>query len=331
MVDHGFFYVINHGYTTNEVGTHLRPKASVSDRHSKSERIFDIANVPFEHVTSEEKTTYAGTMKDTGSYQGYKSRQYWHIDGGVRDQVEHYNINRDITKRGHPEPLRPFLPEISQFARHNHFNVLHPILRLFALGLELPENTLVNIHGYDSVGETYVRFMKYYPRSEEEEIKTKNIWLKGHTDFGTVTILYSQPVSGLQILVRDGSWKWVKHIENALVVNVGDALEFLSGGFYRATIHRVTQPPEDQRQATRLGVFYFCLSNDDVKLVPLSESPILQRVGITRRFEDAAAPTMEEWRKGRTAQYGQSELKPSSESAKVEEEVIAGVVVKHYN
>ncbi|KAG6822725.1 hypothetical protein H0H87_002732, partial [Tephrocybe sp. NHM501043] len=77
MVDHGFFYVINHGYTTNEVGTHLRPKASVSDRHSKSERIFDIANVPFEHVTSEEKTTYAGTMKDTGSYQGYKSRQYW--------------------------------------------------------------------------------------------------------------------------------------------------------------------------------------------------------------------------------------------------------------
>ena len=36
-------------------------------------------------------------------------------------------------------------------------------------------------------------------------------------DFGTITILYSQPVAALQILTKDGSWKWVKHVENALV------------------------------------------------------------------------------------------------------------------
>lgn len=36
-------------------------------------------------------------------------------------------------------------------------------------------------------------------------------------DFGTMTILYSQPVSALQILSRDGQWKWVKHVDNALV------------------------------------------------------------------------------------------------------------------
>lgn len=76
-----------------------------------------------------------------------------------------------------------------------------------------------------------------YPRTKEDELKTKNVWLKGHTgktashslltpwllnssiniDFGTVTILYSQPVAGLQILAKDSSWKWVKHVENALV------------------------------------------------------------------------------------------------------------------
>ncbi|KAG6919448.1 hypothetical protein DXG01_006331, partial [Tephrocybe rancida] len=166
--------------------------------------------------------------------------------------------------------------------------------------------------------------------SEDEEVKTKNVWLKGHTDFGTVTILYSQPVSGLQILTQNGSWKWVKHVENALVINAGDALEFLSGGFYRATIHRVVQPPKDQQQATRLGVFYFCMSDDDVTLAPLAASPVLKRIGITRRFEDSAAPTMEAWRKGRTSQYGRSDLTPSSEKG-VEEETIAGVVVKHYN
>ncbi|KDR76935.1 hypothetical protein GALMADRAFT_246074 [Galerina marginata CBS 339.88] len=312
MTTHGFFYVVNHGYTSEQ-----------------TERIFDIADIPFARVGDEEKRTYVGKMKETGSYQGYKPRQYWHIDGGVRDQLEHYNINRDVTKRQHPEILRSFLPEIEYFARYNHEQVLHPILRLLAMGMELPKETFVNMHGYSNVGETYVRFMKYYPRSKEEETKTKNVWLKGHTDFGTITILYSQPISALQILTKDGSWKWVKHIENALVINAGDALEFLSGGFYRATIHRVVQPPADQQTYTRLGVFYFCMTDDDVKLAPLLESPVLQQIGVSRSFDGAEPPTMEAWRKGRTAAYGQTDLKPTEKG--VEEEIINGVVVKHYN
>jgi hypothetical protein len=38
-------------------------------------------------------------------------------------------VNLDITKRPHPTAVRPFLPEIDDFTRHNHFNILHPILR----------------------------------------------------------------------------------------------------------------------------------------------------------------------------------------------------------
>lgn len=106
-------------------------------------------------------------------------------------------------------------------------------------------------------------------------------------------------------------------------------MEFLSGGYYKATIHRVVQPPPDQRGYTRLGVFYFCMPNDDVKLIPHAESPVLQKHGIYRRCDDADAPTMEQWRKARSAAYGQSELKKKDE--KVEEEFINGVVVKHYN
>ncbi|KAJ7794733.1 hypothetical protein B0H14DRAFT_2922393 [Mycena olivaceomarginata] len=310
---HGFFTVINHGYTS-----------------SQTERMFDVADVPFSGVDSEEKQLYTAKMEETGSYQGYKPRQYWHIDNGIHDQLEAYTINRDVTKRQHPEALMPFLSEIEAFARHTHFNVLHPILRLIALGLELLEDTLVDLHGFSSVGETYVRFMKYYPRSQTEELKTKNVWLKGHTDIGSISVLYSQPVSALQILGQDGKWKWVKHIENSLVINAGDTLEFLSGGYYKATIHRVIQPPVDQRNFTRLGLFYFCMPDDNVKLVPFASSPVLQRVGIVRRCDDADAPTMEAWRRGRTSAYGKTQLKASDEG-KVEEEVINGMVVKHYN
>ncbi|KAI0943093.1 hypothetical protein AcV7_002333 [Taiwanofungus camphoratus] len=312
MTTQGFFYVINHGYT-----------------QAQNDRIFDIADVPFSLVADEEKRAYAGNIKATGSYQGYKLRQYWHIDAGVHDQVEHYNINRDVTKKHHPKPLRALLPEIEAFARFNHLNILHPILRLLALGMELPEDTFVKNHGYSAVGETYVRFMKYYPRSEDEERKTQNVWLKGHTDFGSVTILWSQPVAALQILSPDGNWRWIKHIDNALVINAGDAMEFLSGGFYKATIHRVVQPPKDQRGRTRLGAFYFAMPDDEVRLLPYAESPVLQKYGINRRCDDADAPTMEMWRRGRTSAYGQTEL--NKRDGGVEEEIINGVLVKHYN
>ncbi|KII84323.1 hypothetical protein PLICRDRAFT_46193 [Plicaturopsis crispa FD-325 SS-3] len=312
MTTQGFFYVVNHGYT-----------------QPQTDRIFDIADVPFARVSPAEKSAYTAKMKESGSYQGYKPRQYWHIANGVHDQLEHYNINRDITKRAHPKPLRPFLPEIDAFARHNHFNVLHPILRLLALGLELPEDTFVQRHGFDAVGETYVRFMKYYPRSEEEETKTNNVWLKGHTDFGSITVLWSQPVSALQILSPDGKWRWLQHLDNALIINAGDALEFLSGGFYKATIHRVIQPPADQRGHTRLGVFYFCMPDDDVRLAPVAESPVLQREGIVRRCPDEQAPFMETWRRERTSAYGKTDLKKTGDG--VEEEILNGVVVKHYN
>ena len=106
-------------------------------------------------------------------------------------------------------------------------------------------------------------------------------------------------------------------------------MEMLSGGFYKATIHRVFQPPTDQRGYTRLGLFYFGYADDDVRLVPLVQSPVLQRVGITRKCPDEDAPTMGEWRVARTKVYGVSELKRKDDV--VEEQVVNGLVVKHYN
>ena len=50
---------------------------------------------------------------------------------------------------------------------------------------------------------------------------------------------------------------------------------------------------------------------------------------MVKRFEDADAPTMEEWRKARTSAYGQTQLARKDDV--VEEEVINGVVVRHYN
>ena len=113
-------------------------------------------------------------------------------------------------------------------------------------------------------------------------------------------------------------------------MNTGDALEFLTGGYHKGTIHRVVQPPPDQQQYTRLGVFYFARPDDDTKLIPMRDSPLLQRVGINPRCEDSVAPTMEQWGKGRGSTYGRTDLKEGKEEG-VKEEVVNGIVVKHWN
>ncbi|KAG2058139.1 Clavaminate synthase-like protein [Suillus hirtellus] len=198
--------------------------------------------------------------------------------------------------------------------QHEHYNCT-----LMALSLELPEDTFVKLHDFDAPGVSY----------QEEEVQTKNVWMKGHTDFGSITLLWSQPVAALQIQTKEG-WRWVKHIENALLMNIGDSMEFLTGGFYKATIHRVVQPPIDQRGYTRLSMIYFSFLNDDVKLVPLMDSPVLQRVGVKRKCEDDVAPTMKAWRVARISAYGASDLQKGTEPG-IEEEVLNGIVVKHYN
>ncbi|KAF8548279.1 Clavaminate synthase-like protein [Imleria badia] len=310
----GFVYAINHGYT-----------------QAQCDRMFDIADVPFTAVPPEEIEIYTTDSEKVGYFAGYKPHRYWKLDAenDVWDQIEQYTMNHIVTKRPHPQALRPFLPFLDAFARHNHFNILHPILRLIALSLELPEETLVVKHTLEGEGEATVRFMKYHRRTEEEEEMSKNVWLKGHTDFGTVTVLWSQPIGGLQILSSDGKWRWIRHIDNALVINTGDMLDFLTGGFYKPTIHRVVQPPQDQRPCDRLGAFYFVSPDDDVRLLPLAHSPVLQRVGIERRWPDDEAPLAGAWRKERSSSYGRVALTKGSENT--EEEVIEGVVVKHYN
>ena len=74
------------------------------------------------------------------------------------------------------------------------------------------------------------------PRTQEEEEKTNNIWMKGHAgndlpilpllsishmmvviDHMSFTAIWSQPVTALQIKDWDGKWRYVRHVENALV------------------------------------------------------------------------------------------------------------------
>lgn len=148
--------------------------------------------------------------------------------------------------------------------------------------LEVDSETLVQRHRYEEKGLEYLRYMKYHPRSAEEDVKTGNIWAKGHTDYNTLTFLFHQPVAGLQVLQNpddNTSWRYVKSEPGAIIVNIADALEYLSGGFLKSTVHRVVRPPADQAEKPRLSLIYFARPEAAVRMEPLP-SPLLQRLGI---------------------------------------------------
>lgn len=163
--------------------------------------------------------------------------------------------------------------------------------------LELPENYFGDFHKYEEEDSSYLRYMKYHARTSEQNQALDNIWPKGHSDFGSLTLLFRQPITALQVRAPKGEWKYVKPYPAFITVNVADTLQFLSNGFLKSSIHRVVAPPEDQAHLDRLGVLYFVRPGDHVKLRG-AKSAALNREGLLAG-DDAKALTAQEWIKAR--------------------------------
>lgn len=84
--------------------------------------------------------------------------------------------------------------------------------------------------------------MRYSPFTADELPKLHDqLYGGGHTDSCAVTLLFRQPIAALQIKdPQSGAWKWVKPMDNCVIVNAGDCLSFLTGNYIKSTVHRVS-------------------------------------------------------------------------------------------
>ncbi|TIA00806.1 hypothetical protein D6C82_04306 [Aureobasidium pullulans] len=142
--------------------------------------------------------------------------------GLTGDQIKRqYSIGRELFNLPLEEKLRCIAnTEAGDFRGYKpRSTVLLPLLRLFAYVLEIDESYFASRHRYEARGLEYLRYMKYFPRTEAEDAAVNNIWAKGHTDYNTLTFLFHQPVSGLQVQTPEG-WKYVKSFEDTIIVNV---------------------------------------------------------------------------------------------------------------
>ena len=267
----GFWAVINGGFDQNDIN-----------------EAFAYGRSFFEDYTEEEKKALEVDFT-TGNYFGYKVRGNKPVFGTqVRDNTETLNIAKFTKDDTFAEYHK------NNFIQNNHdklaqlsrkvFEVARKLFILFAIILELDENYFVDRHLYDDPSDDLLRFMKYHPRTKEEDAQVENIWARAHTDFGSLTLLFNQVVAGLQIKLADGEWKYVKPVTGGLICNIGDTLNFWSGGYFKTTIHRVVRPPEDQVNAPRIGAFYFVRPGDKAQ-IQIAPSPLLKRLGLYRETE----------------------------------------------
>ncbi|KAL1412800.1 hypothetical protein Q8F55_000548 [Vanrija albida] len=291
----GFFYVTGFGI----------PQATVDRQFALGQQFYALP--------LDEKLKYVPDL-DNGEYNGYRPAGRRVLANGVRDRTEVYNIPKYQVPQEFPDAIAANLDEIRDFQKLLHDRVLDPLLTLIAEALELPSDYLTNIHQYDVRTEDHLRYMLYSRYTPEEQARLlagDGLYSQGHTDLGSITLLFRQPVAALQIKDHaTGEWKWAKPLDASLTVNTCDALSFLTGNYVKSTVHRVHLPPPDQRDVDRLGLLYFARPHNDVVLSTVP-SPRLQREGYTQNeFERGGVqvPTMGEFtQKKQTWQQKKSE------------------------
>ncbi|WWD22269.1 hypothetical protein CI109_106760 [Kwoniella shandongensis] len=324
----GFFYVSDFGISQEEVDYQF---------HLSQE---------FFSLPLEEKLKYAANHK-AASYNGYNGPHVYEADKTEhhpRHNIEVYNIPKFTpdfpAKETHPQLIQTNWDTIESFAKRVHTNVVERLMKIFAIVLELEdEDYFAKKHDYEKKGEDHMRYMLYHSRSDEVNKEAKELYSTGHTDLGSITLLFRQPVAGLQILSKDGKYKWVKAVPGTITVNIADTLSLLSGHYFKSSIHRVSVPPPDQRHFDRHGILFFIRPNNDVLVEVVKNSPLLKREGVYETLEEREDPldvaTWVHERQKHIFASGYKIVTPGEGQDGDErsnlEAVIAGVKVKYWN
>lgn len=149
-----------------------------------------------------------------------------------------------------------YIDEVSALAQR--------MLRILAVALDLDEDFLAS--RADQAPDV-LRALDYrsFGRAEPEPGQMR---LGAHSDYGMCTMLYADPVPGLQLLNPHGRWIDVTPTPGRYLVNVGDMLAAWTNDRWRSTVHRVV-PAKPGQQVTRRSMAYFHEANPEAMIEPL--------------------------------------------------------------
>ncbi|HOQ22359.1 MAG TPA: 2-oxoglutarate and iron-dependent oxygenase domain-containing protein [Microbacterium sp.] len=253
--DVGFFYL---------TGTGVTPEL-VARLHRTAREFFELDEADKLAIENLNSPQFRGYTRIGGERTQGKVDWREQIDiGPERDIVtdpEAPDFARLIGPNLWPD-AQPELREVATEWQEHLAGVARKLLRAWALALGAPETYFDEHFGEPS---TLLKIVRY-PGTDEPE---PGQGVGAHKDSGVLTLLWVEPGKGGLQVQRGGEWVDAPPVEGAFVVNIGEMLEYATGGYLIATNHRVISP---RAPGDRISVPYFFNPALDSRL-PLIELP----------------------------------------------------------
>jgi isopenicillin N synthase-like dioxygenase len=220
----GFFHLTGHGVSEQ-----------LTDRLlTEARRLFALPQADKDAVA----------MRNSPHFRGY-TRLGGELTGGVVDWREQIDIGPERRPLTDPAEsyLRlqgpnqwpvglPELPDVVAEWDAALAEVGRTLLRHWATSLGSPAD--VFDEAFADTPATLIKIVRYPAQADSPQ------GVGAHRDAGVLTLLLAEPGSrGLQVRGPDGAWIDVDPLPGAFIVNIGEMLEIASGGYLRATEHRV--------------------------------------------------------------------------------------------
>ncbi len=227
----GFFYLVGHGVE----------QGLIDELLTVSRRFFELPTEEKLEIENVHSPQFRGYTRVGG--------ERTHGDVDWREQID-IGVERAAVEPGPgiPEYWRlegpnlwpESLPELQDVAaRWNEQlgELAMRLLRTWAVCLGSPEN--VFDHAFASKPFSAMKIVRY--PGESDPTLTQGVG--AHRDGGVLTLLLVEPGKGGLQVEHDGDWIDAPPVPGAFIVNVGEMLELATGGYLKATVHRVVSPP----------------------------------------------------------------------------------------
>lgn len=240
----GFFYLVGHGIT----------EADIEGIFAAAQRFFDLP----------EDDKLGVEMLRSPQFRGY-TRTGGELTQGQVDWREQIDLGAEraaVTDPAAPAYMRLEGPNLWPAAQPE----LKPVIadweqRCGAIARRLLQEWAVALGSapdtfdaaFAEAPSTLIKLIRY-PGKDDADAPTSGQGVGAHKDPGVLTLLMVEPgKGGLQVEHR-GEWLDAPARPGAFVVNIGELLEVATGGYLKATVHRVVTPAAGE---TRMSIPFF--------------------------------------------------------------------------
>ena len=251
----GFFQVVGHGISKKDINN----VAKVGNKFFNSSNKNKMKLAP-KKWNKNNKNSYRGYFpNDVNGKEGLDigdlkvSKKY---ASKLKSQyIEYIELNKSINKKS-IKILENYFDQIFILGE----TLFKSIIKLYKKDIQNSKLAFSRLKTLSTL-----RFNCYPNQTKPVEISKQDgvaLGCETHVDSGIFTILYQDKKGGLQVQNRkNNKWHDVPFNKNALIINTGLALQFLSKGKFKATNHRVLW-----NKARRISIPFFFEPSYDFKM-----------------------------------------------------------------